>query len=311
MELGLPYGDKVSYVLMTAAYNEAAHIERTIQSVLCQTVPPKRWVIVSDNSADRTDEIVQSYAEKHNFIKFLRITRDAGHSFGAKVIALHRGEELLRDVEYEFIGNLDGDISLESTYFEELINGMIATRAIGIASGFVHEDDGTGFHSRWSNTPDNVPHAAQLIRRDCYEAIGGYAVLKYGGEDWYAQTCAKMKGWQVASFPQLIVFHHRCTGGSNRPLRNAFRLGRLDHSFGSDPLFEVVKCVRRFKDKPYLFGAMTRLMGFIWCHLSGQEKSVSEGFAAFLRKEQKSRISSLFNSHASQIPVADRNRQIP
>ena len=72
-----------------------------------------RWVIVSDHSTDRTDQIVQSYADKHDFIRFLRVTKDAGHSFRSKVVALHKGAKLLEGVDHDFIGNLDADISLE------------------------------------------------------------------------------------------------------------------------------------------------------------------------------------------------------
>ncbi len=42
-----------SYVLMTAAHDEERFIERTIASVLSQTLLPQVWVIVSDNSTDR------------------------------------------------------------------------------------------------------------------------------------------------------------------------------------------------------------------------------------------------------------------
>ena len=47
------------YVLVTPAHNEADLIEQTIRSVVAQTVPPKRWVIVSDGSSDGTDDIVR------------------------------------------------------------------------------------------------------------------------------------------------------------------------------------------------------------------------------------------------------------
>jgi len=47
------------YVLITAARNEEAYIEKTIKSVISQTILPKKWVIVSDGSTDRTDEIVR------------------------------------------------------------------------------------------------------------------------------------------------------------------------------------------------------------------------------------------------------------
>ena len=298
------------YVLMTAAYNEEAYIEKTIQSVVGQTLLPRTWVIVSDNSSDRTDQIVQSYLVKYDFIKLLRVTKKAGHNFGAKVVALRRGAELLRGVEYEFIGNLDADITLESTYFEGLIHCFHANPELGLASGFVHEDDGAGFRSRWFNSSSNVPHAAQLVRRECYDEIGGYVVLKYGGEDWYAQTCAKMKGWQAESMPQLKVYHLRRTGAGARPLRNAFRLGRLDYSFGSDPIFETVKCVCKFKDKPCFFAALTRFLGFLWSYLSGEEVAVPREFAAYLRAEQRARVSSLFSRSVSGVFPDDRNRQV-
>ena len=47
-----------SYVLVTAAYNEEAHIADTLRSVANQSALPRRWVIVSDGSTDTTDEIV-------------------------------------------------------------------------------------------------------------------------------------------------------------------------------------------------------------------------------------------------------------
>ena len=62
------------YVLATAAYNEERHIGHTLRSVAHQTLRPRRWVIVSDGSTDRTDEIVRSFANSHPFIELLRIS---------------------------------------------------------------------------------------------------------------------------------------------------------------------------------------------------------------------------------------------
>src|SRR5438477_10271607 len=111
-----------NYVLMTAAYNEGAHIEKTIQSMLSQTVRPKRWIIVSDGSTDRTDEIVQNYQQEYEFIRFLRMSRPPGHSFRSKVAALQAGCRLLEDLPFTFIGNLDADITVEPSYFEDLLD---------------------------------------------------------------------------------------------------------------------------------------------------------------------------------------------
>src|SRR5437762_754043 len=94
-----------NYVLMTAAHNEEAFVERTIESVLGQTVLPMRWVIVSDGSTDQTDQIVESYAKQREFIHFVKLTRPAGRNFGSKGIALEKGCELLQGLSYEFTGN--------------------------------------------------------------------------------------------------------------------------------------------------------------------------------------------------------------
>lgn len=293
-----------SYVLMTAAHNEEDFIEGIIRSVLAQTLLPQRWVIVSDNSTDRSDEIIESYAQQHDFIRVLHITRAPGRDFGSKVIALQQGNKLLEDVEYDFIGNVDADVSLEPSYFEELIGHFRRHPDLGLLGGFVYEDSGGEYRSLRINDVRNVGHAAQLMRRECYEAIGGYAVLKYGGEDWYAQTKARMKGWHVEALPPLKIFHHRRTSGGSSPLRNAFRLGQLDYSFGSDPLFEIIKCLRRIPERPYFGNTFARLAGFIWPYICREPRAVPDDFASFLRREQKERVSQLLNRGWSALTAA-------
>src|ERR1035441_8324877 len=281
------------YVLLTAAYNEEVNIEKAIDSVLSQTLLPTLWVIVSDGSIDRTDEIVQRYANKNSFMRFLRVVRAPGRSFGSKVRALHAGNALLNDVSYEFIGNLDADVSVPASYFENLISRFAERPLLGLAGGFVVEESNGEFRDRAQNRVYSVAHAAQIVRRECYEAIGGYAVLEHGGEDWHAQTCAKMKGWEVEAFPDLKVFHHRHTGEADNLLRHKFRQGKMDYSFGSHPLFEILKCMGQIPTKPILLCSLTRLSGFTWSWICQDAKPVSDEFVSYLRAEQKQKISGL------------------
>src|SRR6266536_5542794 len=152
-----------SYVLMTAAYNEEAFIEKTLTSVVSQTLLPRRWVIVSDGSSDRTDEIVEKYSKQYDFIRLLRVARPPGRSFGSKVLALQRGSKLLDDVIFEFIGNIDADISVECSYFERLIDHFERHPRLGLTAGFVYEEKGGQFGRRSSNRVDSIPHGAQLL----------------------------------------------------------------------------------------------------------------------------------------------------
>ena len=284
-----------TYALMTAAHNEEAFIDKTIGSVLAQTLLPTRWVIVSDGSTDRTDEIVENYARQYEFISFLKLNRPPGRNFGSKGLALENGCKLLEGAPYRFIGNLDADVAVEPHYFEALLTKFDRDPRLGIAAGFIYEEQDGEFRSRTANRVDSVPHAAQLVRRECYQAIGGYFVFKYGGEDWYAQQSAKMEGWHAEAVPDLKVFHARHTGAAGSLLKHQFRLGRLDYSFGSDPLFEAFKCIVRVAESPWLVGAIARFLGFAWSSIRREERPVSKRFVDFLRKEQKAKIQSVFH----------------
>jgi glycosyltransferase involved in cell wall biosynthesis len=286
---------------MTAAHNEEAFIEKTITSVLAQTALPKRWVVVSDGSTDNTNQIVESYAGQHEFIRFLKLTRPVGRNFGSKGIALQEGCKLLEGISFEFVGNIDADVAVEPHYFERLMGYFERDPQLGLAAGFVYEEQDDEFRSRAANRVDSVPHAAQLVRRACYEAIGGYSVFKHGGEDWYAQQCAKMNGWHAEAIPALKLFHKRPTGAASNLLRHQFRLGRLDYSFGSAPVFEFLKCALRVSEKPWLLGSVTRFLGFAWSGIMREKRPVSREFIAFLRKEQWAKVAGIFHGTGREV----------
>lgn len=290
------------YVLMTAARNEEATIGGTIQSVLDQTCLPRHWVIVSDGSSDRTDEIVKSYAARHNFIQFVRLESQSSRSFASKGFALKAAEARLCGIACEYVGNLDADVSLPSLYFSELMRRFESNPRLGLAGGFVYEEEDGEFRSRKLNSIYSVAHAAQLIRRECYEQIGGYVTLEFGGEDWLAQTTAKMGGWQTEAFTDLPIFHVRRRQSTGSLVRSVLRQGRMDYSFGSDPVFEFFKCLRRSNQPPLYCGGMIRLSSFFWSYIRREQRPVSRQFMDFLRREQRERIRSFFGTGVSKVP---------
>lgn len=302
------------YVLLTAAYNEEAYIGRTIESVAGQTLLPQRWVIVDDGSTDRTNEIVQSYAAKYPFIRLVRIQEKHARNFGAQVMAINRGLEQLRDVDYGFIANLDADLSFEPTYYHKLLQKFDEDPKLGLAGGFIYEqgDDGV-FRSRLMNTEYSIGHAVQMVRRECYDSIGGWVAMPYGGQDWQALVNAQMRGWRIKAFRDLPVCHHRPTGGADRRIRNLFREGRMDYSVGSYPLFEVFKLARRIRLRPYVLSSFVRLSGFLWGYWLREERPVSPDFIRFLRGEQKNALRKLFHlsPRKETFPKASSSHPVP
>src|SRR5689334_17637369 len=94
------------YVLITPARNEEAFIEQTIQSVIAQTVLPVRWVIVSDGSTDRTNDIVMKYTTRYEWIELVVQPARAERHFAGKVHAFNAGYERVQDLEFDIVGNL-------------------------------------------------------------------------------------------------------------------------------------------------------------------------------------------------------------
>jgi glycosyltransferase involved in cell wall biosynthesis len=282
------------YMLVTAAHNEEAFIENTIKAVSSQTVLPTRWVIVSDGSVDQTDKIVGAYAQHYPFIELVHIGINHARSFASKVYALNVGLEKLKDSEYEFIGNLDADVSFEESYFANLLGEFERDPGLGLAGGFIYEKRHGRFSARANNSIRSVAGAIQLFRRECYESVGGILPLKYGGEDWCAEVMARMKGWSVKAIPELRVFHHKPTGAGAGVLRYWYHQGFMDYSLGSHPLFATIKCLRRLSAKPYVTGALARLTGFVWAYYRKEERPVPREFVEYLRREQKGRLLSPF-----------------
>ncbi len=64
---------QLPYVLITPARNEEAFLEKTIRSLIHQTVLPVKWVIVDDGSTDSTAAIVSRYLARYPWIEMVQM----------------------------------------------------------------------------------------------------------------------------------------------------------------------------------------------------------------------------------------------
>src|SRR5256886_4349950 len=130
------------YVLITPARNEEAFIEKTIQSMIRQTVLPTKWVIVDDGSIDSTASIVGRYLARYDWIEMIQMPRRRDRSFAAKVYSFNAGHERVKNLEYEVIGNIDADISFDEDHFEFLLNKFGEDSTLGVGVFFFQAEDG-------------------------------------------------------------------------------------------------------------------------------------------------------------------------
>lgn len=285
--------NKLSYVLITPARNEEDYIEKTIRSVISQTLLPKKCVIVSDGSSDRTDEIVKNYLPQNPWIELIRMPERRDRQFAAKVHCFNAGYERIKDMSYDIIGSLDADISFESDYFEILLSKFLEFPRLGVA-GTPFVEGSSHYDYRFTNI-EHVSGACQLFRRECFEDIGGYIPIKGGGIDWTAVTTARMKGWMTRTFTEKTCFHHRKMGtGNTHPLMTWFRHGGKDYFLGGHPLWQVFRASYQMTKKPYVIGGALLFIGYVWAGITRTDRPISQELMKFHRGEQINRLKQVF-----------------
>jgi glycosyltransferase involved in cell wall biosynthesis len=275
---------------MTAAWNEEALIDVPLRAIVSQTIPPLAWVIVSDGSTDRTDDIVREYSRQYPYIQLYRMPKSHQRSFAAQVDAINAGYQQLRHLDFEFVGNLDADLSFNPDYFERLFAEFRTDPGLGMAGGTICDKRGDSFEPRRLNRPHSVMHGVQMFRRECFDAIGGYTRLPYGSPDWHAEVGLRMLGWKVRSIADLEAFHYRPTGTAGNWLWYSYRQGLADYSLGTHPLFELAKAARRASFRDCGLRTIAELAGFIYAYCRREPRAVSDTFIRFLRKEQLGRL---------------------
>ena len=275
------------YVLVTPVRNEEATIGITIAAVLAQTIRPRQWVIVSDESTDRTDEIVAGYAAANPFIRPLRLRDRPPRNFASIVFVVESGLTHLTVRDYSFIGLLDADIRMAADYFEKLLAAFQADPALGLAGGLAVD---VGTRPSFLRLHD-VAGAVQFFRRECFEAIGKLFPIPEGGWDALTNVCARMRGYKTATLPHLVVDHLKPRNISEGGLmRRAWQLGLRDYALGYHPLYVTAKNLLRIAEPPLLVGTLARFMGYASGWWRGQPRVLPQDVLRDLRREQLRRL---------------------
>jgi hypothetical protein len=205
---------------------------------------------------------------------------------------------MLFGIDYEIIGNLDADVSLDQDHFEFLMGKFQEDHDLGVA-GTVFKEPGYNSATDSFEGQNYVSGQCQVFRRQCFVEIGGYVPSKAGGIDWIAVNTARMMGWRTRSFREKSFYHHRILGTANHGVIGKFyAYGRKDYLLGGHPVWEVFRGGFRILKQPYLLGAMALLAGYFGALFSGEKRVVSDDLMRFHRREQLMKLRAIFISFA-------------
>jgi GT2 family glycosyltransferase len=208
-------------------------------------------------------------------------------SFGAKARAFQRGLAELNQVNFDYIGNLDADVTFGPNYYSRMLEEMQKNRRLGVASGVCWDKTSSGF-KLVTISLNHAVGAVQFFRRECFEAIGGYKPTTVGGVDSLAELTARMKGWETRAFQDLPFYHHKPVDSANArsAARVCYRAGQTEYHIGTHPLFAVAKAIRRWCEKPVLLSPAIRLWAYSKLWISGAKRDAPDDLVAYLKQEQ-------------------------
>ena len=136
--------------------------------------------------------------------------------------------------------------------------------------------------------------ACQLFRRACFEEVGGYTPIKWGGIDWIAVRTARLKGWQTRSFGEKLFYHHRPIGATESNTWKArFDYGRKDYFLGNHPFWQVFRVGYQMLKRPYLVGGLVLFSGYVYSFATRLKRPVTPELLRFHRREQLGRLRQL------------------
>jgi len=242
----------MNYYIVIPAHNEEAFIALTLQSLISQTILPKKVVVVNDNSSDKTAEIVTAFAKENPFITLVNKTSEAIHLPGSKVIqAFHKGFETL-DNNYDVIVKLDADLILPNNYFERVLAIFEKDATIGMAGGFAYIEKNGEWILENLTDKDHIRGAFKAYRAACFQQIGNLKPAM--GWDTVDELLAKFYGWKVVTDDSLKVKHLKPTGANyNKTAR--YKQGEAFYTLGYGFIITAIASAKLalMKKKPFLF----------------------------------------------------------
>jgi glycosyltransferase involved in cell wall biosynthesis len=279
-----------AYVVVTPSRNEEEHLQRTIDSMVEQTLRPQKWIIVNDGSTDKSGEIIDRAARENPWIKALhRADRGFRKAGGGVIEAFYDGYAVLGAEGWDFIVKLDGDLSFAPSYFADCLERFRHDDKIGIGGGTIcsaasggHDPESQG------DPPFHVRGATKIYRRACWEAIGG--LLKAPGWDTVDEVKANMLGWTTCSFPDMKVTHYRFAGDADGSWKNWVKNGRANYITGYHPAFMLFKCVSRLMERPRGVAAAGLFWGFFGGYFQNVPQVEDRDLIKYLRQQQIRRL---------------------
>lgn len=248
-----------SYILITPCKNEEKSLHNLIKSVALQSIKPALWVIVDDGSTDNCPQIIEYAKREHKWIKSIRLKeskRDLSIHYSYVIksgfdFAFKYCKE--NNIKYDYLGTIDADMIIPNNdIFEKKIIEFGKDSRLGIASCWLQYIDNEGILCEPPSREDTISGGGMMIRRECFEDIGGYNITH--APDSVLGVKAVLKGWKINRFNEIKIIQIRETCSAEGLKKGYVIHGASDYVLNYNPLLVIIKGLNYCLRKPHYIG---------------------------------------------------------
>jgi len=197
--------------LYIAAYNAEKTIEKSIKSILQQTLKPKEIIIINDCSTDKTLNLLKKFSQ----IKIINNKKNYGLAKSRNIA--------LKYSKYNFLASIDSDVVCKKNWLETLFNTMVKKKADLIGGKLIDKyikEPANHWRSyylkqNWGdkqiNNPQFIFGANFLLNKKKIKSLN----IKYNetfrtnGEDVNFSKVLKSKNCNLYYEPRALCYHYQ------------------------------------------------------------------------------------------------------
>jgi glycosyltransferase involved in cell wall biosynthesis len=197
--------------LYIAAYNAEKTIEKSIKSILQQTLKPKEIIVINDCSTDKTLSLLKNF----NQIKIINNKKNYGLAKSRNIA--------LKYSKYDLLASIDSDVICKKNWLETLFNTMVKNKADLIGGKLIDKyikEPANHWRSyylkqNWGdkqiNNPQFIFGANFLLNKKKIKNLN----IKYNetfrtnGEDVNFSKVLKSKNCNLYYEPRAICYHYQ------------------------------------------------------------------------------------------------------
>jgi hypothetical protein len=281
----------MSYWVVVVARNAETHIGETIQSLLAQTLQPKRLVVIDDGSRDGTRKVLSNYEHSRPDLVTVVTLPDRGYDIRRvpSNINLAWNTASGSGVNCEYFMISGDDCAYSGAYAKSLMSRIDTEKGLAVASGRPN----SSINLSSENSPSG---SGRLISCSFWREIGEKYPVKAGWETWLLYEAVR-RGYTVRLCSDIVYEHVRARGAKHQFIY----WGAAMHSLGYHPAYALGRIAKNVLARTVpVIGSLNMLRGYIQSVLGSVDPFVSpfdRALREFVYRNQVRRMTEFLRGH--------------